>query len=187
MRIGLISLARRGGMVHFHLELVNALNELVSTVAIISKSASSSYLSEKGVQLLVDTGTGVLGTLFNAINPFSWYRLLQILRESNADLFHVVAPHEWNPILGFLIRILKKPLVYTIHDPKHHLGAPLRIRISESLFRRMPDAMIVLSKQGREQLLADGIPGGQIFHVPLAVYSRFAEIHQSDARQEKMM
>lgn len=56
MRAGLISLARRGGMVHFHVELVNALNELIPTVAILSKSASSSYDSEKAVQCLTVSG-----------------------------------------------------------------------------------------------------------------------------------
>jgi len=187
MRVGLISLARRGGMVHFHIELFNALNKLIPIVAIISKSASLPYQSEKAVKLLVDTGDGVLGTLFNALNPFTWYKLFKILRGSNVDLFHVVAPHEWNPILGLLIKILNKPLIYTIHDPKHHLGIPIYFLISESIFRKMPNAMIVLSKQGKEQLVLDGIPAEKVFYIPLGIYSRFAQMHPLNVSQEKMI
>jgi len=185
MRVSLICLARRGGMVHFHGELVSALAELIPTVAITAKTAVSFHDSTKAIRLNVNTGAGAFGTFFYAINPLTWFRIFQALKESNADVFHLVAPHEWNLILGFLIKLLRKPLIYTVHDPEHHLGAPLYIRILENIFRRMPDGFIVLSKLARQELQSMGFPADRVFYVPIAAYSHFSKMHRPEARPEK--
>lgn len=187
MRIALISLARRGGMVHFHVEIVNALKEIADVAAVTSKAAAPAYPALGVDHFPVDIGSGPLFTLLSALNPISWYRFYKTLRSIDADVYHVVAAHEWNPILGILVKVLRKPLIYTVHDPSHHLGAPLPIRISEALFRKIPDAMVALSTQGREQMIADGLPAGRVFYAPIAVYSEFAKANQSALPQENVM
>jgi glycosyltransferase involved in cell wall biosynthesis len=102
------------------------------------------------------------------------------------DLFHVVTPHEWNPILGLIIKILKKPLVYTLHDPNHHLGTPLYMKISERLIRKLSDAIVVLSKAGREQLIQEGLSSEKVFHIPHGTYIFFRK-WQQQIEQEKMI
>jgi len=187
MKIAIISLIRRGGMVHFHSELVNSISKIVPTIAIISSETPSTYYSSETSKLLVYARQGALGTFINAINPFFWYKLYKILQASRADIFHIVASHAWNPILGLLLSFLKKPLIFTLHDPEHHLGTPVYMRISDALLLKESNAVIVLSNLGREQLLAKGLVRNKIFHIPHGVYSFFTEFRTKHLVQEKMI
>lgn len=188
MRIALISLARRGGMVHFHAELANALHKILpETIAITSLSASSSYYSPEILKLNVNTGRGAVGTLLNAVNPFLLYRLYKLLQRCQADIFHIVASHEWNPLLAQFFRILGKPMVFTLHDPEHHLGAPFYTRISDGILIKKSNAIIVLSKLGKAQLLSKGVMQEKIFHIPHGMYSFFTQWHKEKVQQEKIL
>src|SRR6185369_2482199 len=169
MRVALISLARRGGMVQYHGSLVNALGEVAPIVSVTAKSAAVFFYSEKLIRLTVDTGVGALGTLFNTINPLFWYRLIKTLRAIQADVFHLTVPHEWNPIIGLLVRMMRKPLIFTMHDPEHHRGTPLYMQVSDNFTARIADAIVVLSKLGREQLLKKGFPRDRLNYIPLGV------------------
>lgn len=188
MRVVLISLARRGGMVHFHAELANAVYSIEpETKIIVSRNVAASYYSSDLHRLMVDTGGGPFSSLLRAINPVSWIHLYQLLRMTQADIFHIVATHEWNPLLVHMIRSLGKPLVFTIHDPQHHLGAPWRMRISDNYLVRNSDAVIVLSKLGVEQLQKQGIPPDTIFQIPHGVYSFFTRWSVEHIQQERII
>lgn len=48
------------------------------------------------------------------------YRLLRIIKEFNPDVIHIQQGHLW---FNLALPLLKQyPLVFTIHDPRHHLG-----------------------------------------------------------------
>jgi glycosyltransferase involved in cell wall biosynthesis len=188
MKVVLISLARRGGMVHFHAELANAMHPIEpETKIIVSRSVVASYYSSDIPGLLVDNGDGPISSLLRAINPVSWRDLYQLLQMTQADIFHIVASHEWNPLLVHMIRKLGKPLVFTIHDPEHHLGTPWRTRISDNYLVRKSDAVVVLSKLGGGQLQKQGIPAHKIYQIPHGVYSFFTRWDVEHVQQEKVM
>ena len=186
-QIALISLARRGGMIHFHAELFNALTEITPVVAIVSRDAAVSHYPHETRLLSVDLGKGALGTFFNAINPFAWWKLSRTLKKSNADVFHIVASHEWNPLLAFFIKLMRKPFVFTIHDPEHHLGTPVYMKISDAITASMADLIIVLSRLGREQLIKKGYAPNMIRQIPIGVYSFFSRHVSEPKAQEKMI
>lgn len=186
MKVALISLARRGGMIHFHSELFYALSEIVPTIAIVSRDAALSHYSQEPHLLAVDLGRGAMGTLLNAINPLSWLRLFRALQKSNADVFHIVASHEWNPLVAILVRLMRKPLVFTIHDPEHHLGSPFHIKISDAVTARLANLLVVLSQLGKEQLINKGHAAAVIRHIPIGVYSFFSARNPVILPQEKM-
>jgi starch synthase len=188
MKIAVISLVRRGGMVHFHAELVNSLSKIVPTIAIISDMVPGSYYSPEIPRLFVQTGQGgIFSTMINSINPLTWYRVFKTLRDSQADIFHVVSSHVWNPVLGVFIKILKRPLIYTMHDPEHHLGAPLYIRITDQIVAKMADAVVVLSKLGVQQLLMKGYPLNKVFYIPQGIYAFFSKKHPANVKQDKVI
>ena len=188
MKIAVISLIRRGGMVHFHAELVNSLSRIIPTMAIISDVTPSSYYLPEIPRLLVHTGQGgAFGTFINGINPLSWYRLYKTLQAAQADLFHVVSSHAWNPLLGVLVKLLKRPLIFTMHDPVPHTGGPIYLRMSDAVFSKLSDAIVVLSRLGKEQLLIRGMDQAQVFYIPLGIYSFFAQKRSRQARQEKVI
>ncbi len=188
MKIAVISLIRRGGMVHFHAELVNSLSRVIPTMAIISDVAPSSYYLPEIPRLLVHTGQGgAFGTFINGINPLSWYRLYKTLQAAQADLFHVVSSHAWNPLLGVLVKLLKRPLIFTMHDPVPHTGAPIYLRMSDGVFSKLSDAIVVLSRLGKKQLLMKGLDQAQVFYIPLGIYSFFAQERPRQVQQEKVI
>ncbi|MCC7118162.1 MAG: glycosyltransferase family 4 protein [Anaerolineales bacterium] len=160
-------------MVHFHGELVDALSRIAPVVSITAKHAAPFQFSQETLQLFVDTGSGALGTIVNFINPLIWLQVIQILKSSQADIFHLTTSQEWNPLLALFIKILGKPIVFTMHDPEHHLGAPLPMRLSDMVTAQLSDALVTLSKLGKEQLTKRGFLENKVFHLPQGMYSSF--------------
>lgn len=173
---------------HFHAELANSLCRILpETMVITSLGVPPTYYSSEILKLDVNMGRGAMGTLVNVANPFSWRRLYKLLKECQADVFHIVASHEWNPLLLCFIMMMKKPLVFTVHDPVHHLGAPFYIRMSDKILIKNSDAMIVLSQLGKAQLKSKGVLQEKIFHIPLGVYSFFLQWRSKNVQQEKVI
>jgi starch synthase len=187
-RIALVSLARRGGMVHFHGELIHAISEMSPVISITAKHAPVLEYSGDVSKFFIDTGKKSWGTLLNLINPLVWYQTLRTLKECNADIFHLTSSQEWNPLLAALIRVLGKPLVFSVHDPEQHLGAPLYMRISDFLTAKISNALVVLSQLGKRQLIEKGFPAERIYHIPLGVYSFFLKNQTTvSAAREKVI
>ncbi len=187
MKVVLISLARRGGMVHFQAELANSLARIAPTAVVCSSAVPASYFSAKVQRIVMDTGNGALSSLGQAVNPTSWLRLERVLRNSEADLIHFVGPHEWNPAVALVCKALRKPMIYTAHDPIPHPGAPIPIRLSNAMMESMADAIVVLSRHGRQQLLSIGIPDRKIHLIPHGVYSFFTRDKRKHVKTEKVI
>lgn len=173
MKIALISLARRGGMVHFLAELANALATLSPTVVVMSAAADVAYFSRRVGRIRVDTGSTSLRALVQSLNPFMWHKLLSRLRAADVDLIHIVGVHQWNPAIALLCKLLGKPLVYTVHDPDAHPGAPLIIRVGDRMTARIADELVALTRHGRARLLSRGLPGDHVSVIPHPMYTLF--------------
>jgi starch synthase len=182
MKIVLVSLASRGGMLHFQVELANAMSRMVATSVVMSSAAPISYLEPAVRMSAISTGRGAVGSVANALNPAVWYSLWKGLGASQADLVHVTGAHAWNPLVAVFTKLRAKPLLYTVHDPQEHGGAPLSIRISNWITTRMADAIIVLTRYGEQQLIAKGVPARKIHVIPHGVYSFFRKWQRSNAR-----
>ena len=187
MKVALISFARRGGMVHFQAELATALAKVMPVVVVSAADVGPEYFPRTVSRLAVDAGQGAAGSLVKAANPATWFRILRFLGKSRADVFHVVAAHEWNPILAILVKLLHKPLVYTLHDPVPHRGAPLRMKLSNALVAKAADAIVVLTKYGRANLLSRGFKPPTLFLIPLGVYSSLAKHSRKGQRTENLV
>lgn len=186
LKVALISLARRGGMVHYQSELANALRSIVTVQVVCASEVSGSHLSNPVKSLRISTGRGPLGSFLRAASPVTWFRLLKSVRGTDADIYHIVGPHEWNPLLAVIIKVLRRPLIYTNHDPVPHRGAPLRMRLSNALVSRMADALVVLTRYGRDQLISAGADEKKVFCIPLGVYSLLVR-HRAETRPENML
>jgi len=181
-----VSLARRGGMVHFQAQLAASIQEFAPTVVVTSAVAAKSLIF-RGLRVLrVDTGEGGLGSLAAMTNPFSWHRILRVLQQTRADLIHITGVHETNPIVCLASRILRKPVVYTVHDPEAHPGVPLTIRVADWLTTRMADALIVLTSEGRRALESKGLETQKVHLIPHPIYSVLRRGRDTRPRSEKM-
>lgn len=175
MRVALVSLARRGGMLHFQADLANSMGRLTPTVAVRSRAAKETGLTRFVAIGRVDTGRSALGSLLRALNPLCWREIRQALRDTHADVIQIVGVHEWNPLVGLLVKSLGKPLVYTVHDPEPHAGAPLGIRTSNWITARLADALVVLTKHGRNQLVSQGFRRDAVYYIPYGISFYFAD------------
>jgi glycosyltransferase involved in cell wall biosynthesis len=173
MKIVLISMARRGGMVHFLAELANALAPLCEITVVMSTAADESYFASKINRVRIDTGQDAPRRLLQTINPATWYRLLRVLRGLEADVIHIVGAHPWNPAIALLCRSLGSPLVYTVHDPVPHPKAPLSIATADRAAAKLADELIVMTRHGRAWLLRQGWSKGAVSAIPHPAYTLF--------------
>ncbi|MEK6256258.1 MAG: glycosyltransferase family 4 protein [Chloroflexota bacterium] len=186
--IALISMSRRGSMVHYLTELANAFASVTKTSVLAPHSVDTDYFSSSVNFFNINTGDGFKGTLFRSINPFFFIRLYQTLKSIQADVYFVASVHEWNPILGFLIKkLLRKPLFFTIHDPKHHPGAPWNIRYPDYVFRKYPDGFIVHTKQAKSHLLENGYSPARVFSGYTGTFNFFKRWEKIGVKQENLI
>ncbi len=185
-RILLICLTRRGGLLHFNDCLSEELTKLCELKAVSAANAEHAILTPNVQMETLDTGKGAKGTILKLFSPKTWLRLRKIVRDFDPDIVHIASAQEWNPALGFFIRfLLRKPLVYTLHDVIHHEGAPVYFRITEAIFQKLPEYFVVLTEQGKKILQKRGIAPGRILVVPHGVYDFFTQYRREDIAEEK--
>lgn len=176
-KILIICMTRRGGLLQFSDCLVKNLAQLCPVAVVTAKNAEHSepdWDQNTIAEFVLDMGEGKKGTFKKLFSPDTWETLSKALNEFKPDIVHITAAQEWNPFIGFYIRFIRrKPLVYTIHDVTYHEGIPTYFKITESLFRKIPNYLIVLTQKGKEQLIQKGIQADRILVVPHGVYDFF--------------
>ncbi len=185
IRVLLICLTRRGGLLHYNDCLAESLSRICDVRLICGKTADHAQAIPGNILQTIDTGKGAKGTVLKLFSPGTWQVLRRISDEFQPDIVHITSAQEWNPALGlFIRRVLKKPLVYTIHDVIHHEGTPFYYKITEGLFRGMPDGLAVLTEQGKQILTGKGVPAEKILVTPHGVYDFFTQ-YASEALSEQ--
>ncbi len=186
IRVLMICLTRRGGLLHFNDCLAESLSRICEVRLICAQNAEHAG-DLSGVDLrTIDTGKGAKGTILKLFSPRTWKELRSLSDEFQPDIVHVTSAQEWNPALGLFIRkTLRKPLIYTIHDVIHHEGTPFYFKVTESLFRSMPDGIVVLTGQGKKILTDRGIPENRILVAPHGVYDFFTQFGSETVSEQK--
>ena len=186
IRVLMICLTRRGGLLHFNDCLAESLSRICDLRLICEQNAQHAK-ELPGVDLqTIDTGKGAKGTILRLFSPRTWKDLRRLADEFRPDVVHITSAQEWNPALGWFVRkTLKKPLIYTIHDVIHHEGTPFYFKITEGIFRSMPDGLVVLTDQGKKILIRKGVPEEKILTAPHGVYDFFTQFGQPDIEERK--
>lgn len=172
-------------MVHYQQEMAKSLVHLTPIVVVCAGGVRASYFPRGVPRYSIDIGRGPVTSFLRAASPLTWYRLIRILRSLQVDVFHIVAPHEWNPIVACAVRATGRPLIYTVHDSSPHSGAPARMRIANSILVKMADALVVLTRHARNQLIETGIAPAKIHVIPMMAHLAFAAQSQGRLRARK--
>lgn len=181
MKILLVALARRGGMVHYTVDFANSTSSLAQVYIITSAGVPSGTYSSRVAHYQINTGQKKLGTLLNAINPRIYIQFASIARSIKPDLVHIIAQHEWNPMVAWLFRnYLKYPLIYTVFDPTPHEGTPLYFVIPEILVRKFADAYIVQTQRLKEDFASKGFSSERTYIIQLGPYSPITQWKQEN-------
>lgn len=183
----LVSLARRGGMLHYLVELGEALAPLVSTSAVLAASATEIRRSRMLAMIRVRTGRNSFESFLYSWNPVAWLHLLAQMRMVRADVVHIVGAHQWNPAVALICKVLRLPVVYTVHDPDHHPGAPLSIRISDWMTSLLADHIVVMTRYGSARLGSRGFLPSRISVIPHPMYTLFRKWQPRPSRQKSVI
>lgn len=185
----LICLTRRGGLLHFNDCLAESLSRICDVELLCAENADHSADSLSGVELqTLDTGQGAKGTLLKLFSSGTWKQIRAVSDAFHPDVIHITSAQEWNPALGYFIRhSLKKPLIYTIHDVVYHEGTPFYFKVTEGLFRGMPDGLVVLTERGKQTLVGNGIPAEKILVAPHGVYDFFTKYSKGLPEQKQIL
>ena len=188
LKVLIICLTRRGGLLQFNDCLVENLTQFCEVGVITTEGAEHAQMNwdqHVAYSRLIDMGQGKKGTFNKLFSRNSWKVFKRALDEFKPDLIHFTAAQEWNPALGIYLKMFQKlPIIYTIHDVVHHEGAPLYFQITESIFRKIPSYFIVLTEQGKNILVKQGKPANHVMVVPHGVYDFFTQYAQADLTQE---
>ena len=174
VRVLLICLTRRGGLLHYNDCLAESLSRICEVKLLCAANAEHAQPLTGLDMTEINTGKGAKGTVLKLFSPETWKTIRTISDTFDPDVVHITSAQEWNPVLGLFVRhVLKKPLIYTIHDVIHHEGTPFYFRMTEGAFRGMPDGLSVLTEQGKDILVQKGVPAEKILVTPHGIYDFF--------------
>lgn len=170
MKIALMTLSRRGGMLQYLIETANALNNQLEIIVITAKWADTRNLTKNISHYTLDTGKNALGTLYKLLDFRNYFNLYRILKLENIDIIHFTGLHEWNPIIGLFLNLFyRKAIIYTVHDPIHVKGTKFHTKVQDLLFRKLASRFVVLSKKGKRDILKTGISSSKVKVLPLGM------------------
>ena len=188
LRVLLICLTRRGGLLHYNDCLAESLSRICDVKLLCAAGAEHARVMPEIDMEELDTGKGAKGTLLKLFAPQTWQSVRKISDDFDPDVIHITSAQEWNPALGiFIQKSLKKPLIYTVHDVIHHEGTPFYFKITEGLFRSMPDGLSVLTGQGKQFYVQKGFPADRILVTPHGVYDFFTQYRKGLPEQKEIL
>lgn len=186
-KVLLICFHRYGGMTHYHAEVSNALSSYISTSVIYSNVVPKDYYAENINNFPVLVGNSRLKILLNSLNPLTYIKILMLIKRLKPDIIHFTSNHEWNVVIGVLLRIFyKTPIIFTLHDPHKHIGSWKLNEILQEIFLNLVNVAIVHSEKlmkftGRE------ISKVRIKIIPLISYSLFNKFKLKNVVEENII
>jgi starch synthase len=169
MRVTLVTLIDKGGMMHYTSQLSNHLAQKVDVTVIVPEGCDLAHFSEKVCVKTVKIPPK--GGWLNKNNLQVW-RLLCVISKTEPDVVHLSGSHPWIfPLYPFL-KVKRYPVVATVHDVKLHLGeATLVARLTNYVYIRSADHVFVHGVKLRNELVNTGIDDKKVSSIPHGAYS----------------
>lgn len=182
MKICIINLAWKGGMLHYASQLSNALSSNNEVFFITSSFFNDYYLFDAKIHIrLVPLPPKKLISL-------DWIRfdiLIKLIYDINPDIIHVTNIH---PLILSIIFFIKKPIIVTIHDVKVHPGDLDFLHlfsISTYIFAKRSSFIFVHGKY-LKALLSEIIQEDKIIVIPHGNYSFFKKLTDNEYKDYEL-
>ena len=185
MKICVICLEFRGGMIRYASQLANSLSKNNEVYMITSECMGDIRYFEKSVNVLC------VPMPPKNRNSLKWFRMdiiIGILRDIKPDVIHIT---NHNPLLipiSFYLR--RYPIVFTCHDTRRHPGDtyyflyPYVFSLSLWVMMRLADKIIVHGKELKEQMVNENVSGSKIEVIPHGDYSFFTRYGKDGVKEE---
>ncbi len=185
MKILLVSLYGRGGMIHYASQLANALGKDNDVTIIIPSYADLKYFDANINIKLIKAPPYIISSLLYLFNIFAFLQLRNFIKSYNPDVIHFLNEHPFNNIIRLMI---KCKVILTCHDPVQHAGERNRFimalfKLNEFYQLRRVDKIIVHGKKLFKDLTEQDIAPDKIVVIPHGDYSFFEKFAESDIKE----
>ncbi len=170
MKIVIITLIDRGGMVHYTSQLANAISCYCDVTVITGKCDKIYFNDDVTVKSITLSSTGIIGKkeIFNFIS------VIRILKNIKPDIIHISGMHFW--IFGLYHFIKNKNVFLTLHDVNQHEGERNLINILiNKIHIKLAKHIFVHGEKLRNILIMKGYPENAISVIKHGDYSFFAK------------
>lgn len=180
IRVSLVSLAGKGGMHHYIAQLANALEKSSNVHIILPDHLDQRFFESKNITG-IPAGNSFNKVLLRSLLPSTYVHIIKAIKSTNPDIVHFTSSHPWNWIIALLI---KKPVLYTIHDPKSHSGERFYLKYPELFMRKYIDGAFIHSKKLQKGILSSKIP---YFTVPHGRYFFLGGNKSNSSNQKSLL
>ena len=174
MKIILIYLGRKGGGALYSLEMAKAISNKLDLEVVISKYIENKQEWYKiGIKITeVDTYNSLKSAILSTIRIGKFLKLRSYICKSNVDIIYYPMISPWLPIINFMTKHI--PKVYTLHDPKLHIGEENIIlsNINKNLARNA-SRCIILSEIFKKDMNSIGVDERKVDVIPHGEFSYY--------------
>ena len=176
-------------MLYYATQFANALAELAQVRLFLPKKRPGSYANVNASVQLVEVPVPEDFSRRHMVR-LPWYTLclpivVSRLRSGRPDILHIANENIWLTTLLPFVRDLHP--VWTLHDPKPHVGDSLRKKLATRLLARFSRRILVHYQYNRRLAEGEGYDPAKLVVIPHGNYSFFEMYRRDDIVPRKMV
>lgn len=180
MKIMIITLNTKGGMVHYTSQLANSLVKKVDVVVLAPEGIEQKNFSDNVKIIELKVGNILKNVIINTMiftRPLKFWRTIN---KENPKIIHFNECHPWTAL--FLPFLRKFKIVTMIHDVNPHLGSrEIDQKIAKKLYVKYSNALLVHGESSKKELKVHE----KIYSIPHGDYSFFLNYNKGMLKEEK--
>lgn len=179
MKVTYIVTQDRGGLLHYTSQLANAVSKHAEVTIIGPKKFPEHYFSNN-VQIINILDCPIKKNVLRVLS----FRNIKIIYKIKPDIIHLTIPHPITLLLIYLSKLHQEyPILFTIHDPKPHVGMYLSEFVADLLNKVLikSNKIIVHAATHKDILTKRGFLAENIVIIPHGDYSFFHELHKKNS------
>jgi glycosyltransferase involved in cell wall biosynthesis len=178
MKLVLFFLGRKGSGPVYSFEMANALSSQANLLLVLSNEIENKqhwlevFSSKENVSIkFFKTYNNKLSFLFNSLNIFNYYRIINAIKFYKPDAIYAPFNHLWSPLI---FPFLQKNNIYsTLHDVKVHLGENIFFSTIQKLNLKLVHRIIILNNKDVDNVLKLNFSEENICVIPHAAFSYY--------------
>jgi glycosyltransferase involved in cell wall biosynthesis len=176
MKICIVTLAEKGGMIHYVSQLSDILSKTNTICIVAPEKVRGDFNNDVNIIRIP------VPTRYFSLTALRFDILLMAIERTNPDVVHITIMHPW---LIFALPFLRKyPLVVTIHDVRLHPGEWHPVwALSLWMLIKYTDRIFVHGSWAMNTLVNGGVSEDRISVIPHGDYSFFTKYCQKNIKE----
>lgn len=182
MKVLVITLLKKGGMVHYTAQLTNSLVDNVHINLIVPTGCNEEYFDDKINLKTIQTPPQGKWLSFDQFNIF---KLFKLIKDIDPDIIHISGNYVWVIGLFFFFKIKKYPIVVTLHDINAHYGENTFInKLTNYFYLKIANYVFVHGESLKKELLEKGFENDNVSVIKHGDYSFFTNYSDKEITED---